>query len=88
MVVVAIDELGGTSTLAGVLAAALGVGGLLGAMFVLIGILSDGVYALVAGSVRGWLAGSRRWWNAQRYASGCTFIGLGVLTAFAEPARD
>lgn len=53
----------------------------LGAIFVLMAILSDSVYALVAGSVRGWLAGNRRWADFQRKFAGTVYIGLGVTTA-------
>ena len=46
-------------------------------------ILSDSVYAIVAGSVRGWLAGNRRWADFQKKFAGSVYIGLGVTTALS-----
>lgn len=53
----------------------------LGATFVLLGILSDGLYAILAGSAGNWLRGNLRFLRAQRYFSGSVFIALGVATA-------
>jgi threonine/homoserine/homoserine lactone efflux protein len=54
---------------------------LFGIVFVLLGLVTDGVYALVAGSLGSWLRRSRR---ALRYASGTAFVGLGAATALAR----
>ena len=52
-----------------------------GLLFVLLGLVTDGAYALAAGSVSGFL---RRRQRALRYASGSTFVGLGAATALAR----
>ena len=57
---------------------------LLGAMFTVMGVLSDGSYALLAGTLGGWLKGNLRALRAQRYFAGTVYIGLGLTTAFAD----
>jgi threonine/homoserine/homoserine lactone efflux protein len=52
-----------------------------GLTFVLLGFVSDGFYALAAGTLGSWLRERRR---ALRYASGSVFIGLGVSAALAR----
>jgi threonine/homoserine/homoserine lactone efflux protein len=52
----------------------------LGVLFIGIAMLSDSTYALVAGSVRGWLGERRR---ALARVSGCSYVGLGVLAALS-----
>jgi threonine/homoserine/homoserine lactone efflux protein len=52
-----------------------------GLTFVLLGFVSDGLYALAAGTLGSWLRERRR---ALRYASGSVFIGLGVSAALAR----
>jgi threonine/homoserine/homoserine lactone efflux protein len=52
-----------------------------GVVFVLLGMITDGAYALVAGSLGSWMRRSRR---ALRYASGTVFVGLGAATALAK----
>ena len=52
----------------------------LGVIFLLLAMASDSTYALVAGSVRGWL-GERR--KALARVSGCCYVGLGVLAALS-----
>jgi threonine/homoserine/homoserine lactone efflux protein len=59
----------------------------LGLVFVLLGLLSDGTYALVAGTLSGWLRGSARVVRAQRYVSGTVFLGLGLATALSGSQR-
>ena len=55
----------------------------LGLVFVTLGILSDGLWALAAGTAAGWLRGNVRFLRAQRYVSGTTLLGLGVATALS-----
>jgi threonine/homoserine/homoserine lactone efflux protein len=55
----------------------------LGLLFVLLGLVSDSLYALAAGTVGGLL---RRRRTALRYGSGAVYIGLGTLAAFARRA--
>ena len=55
----------------------------LGAIFMVLGILSDGAYALAAGSFADWLRGNRRFQRFQRRFAGTAFIGLGLTAALA-----
>jgi len=54
---------------------------LLGAMFAALGILSDGAYAIAAGTFGQWLKRHTGVLKAQRYFAGSVYLGLGVLTA-------
>ncbi len=54
---------------------------LLGVLFALLGVLSDGAYAIAAGSFGQWLKSHAGVLRAQRYFAGSVFITLGVLTA-------
>ncbi len=44
-------------------------------------IVSDSVYALLAGSIGQWLRGSMRVVRGQRYVTGAVYITLGVSAA-------
>jgi threonine/homoserine/homoserine lactone efflux protein len=55
----------------------------LGAAFVLLGLLSDGAYALLASTGAGWLRRRPRVARASRLVSGGVLISLGVTTALA-----
>jgi threonine/homoserine/homoserine lactone efflux protein len=57
----------------------------LGTLFAVMGITSDSLWALFAGTVAQHLKRSPRWLNTQRYVSGGMLISLGVATAFAGP---
>ena len=57
---------------------------ILGLLFVALAVISDSVWALVAGSASDRLRRSRRFLAVQRYVSGSVFVGLGVLTASAK----
>jgi threonine/homoserine/homoserine lactone efflux protein len=57
---------------------------LLGGLFAIMGILSDGSYALLAGTLGQWLKGNMRVLRTQRYFAGTVYIGLGLTTAFAD----
>jgi threonine/homoserine/homoserine lactone efflux protein len=59
----------------------------LGVLFVLMGILSDGTYALLAGSFGNWLKGNQRWLRVQRYFAGTVFIGLGLIATLSSSHR-
>jgi threonine/homoserine/homoserine lactone efflux protein len=52
-----------------------------GLTFVALGFVSDGLYAVAAGSLARWLRAKRR---AVAWASGTVFIGLGVSAALAK----
>ena len=53
----------------------------LGAIFVGLAIVTDSMYALVASSLAGKLAGNKRFQKRQRYFAGLVYIGLGITTA-------
>jgi len=55
----------------------------LGAAFVLLGLLSDGAYALLASTGAGWLRRRPRVARTSRLVSGGVLISLGVTTALA-----
>ena len=55
----------------------------LGSILVLLGTLSDSVYALASGSIGNWLRGNLRFLRAQRYFAGTVYIGLGTATALS-----
>jgi threonine/homoserine/homoserine lactone efflux protein len=60
---------------------------LLGLLFAGLGFLSDGVWALVAGTLGERLRSSRRFPQVQRYVSGSVFVGLGAVAAFSAPVK-
>jgi len=55
----------------------------LGLVFVVLGICSDGLWALLAGTAGNWLRGNLQFLRAQRYFAGSVFIALGVTAALA-----
>jgi threonine/homoserine/homoserine lactone efflux protein len=55
----------------------------LGILFSFMGVTSDSLWALSAGTVAHLLRGNPRWMRTQRYVSGGMLISLGVATAFA-----
>lgn len=55
----------------------------LGVLFVAMGIISDGSYAVVAGTFGNWLKQNHRVLRAQRYLAGSVFIGLGLAAALS-----
>ena len=55
----------------------------LGVAFMLLGMCSDGLYALVASSAGSWLRGNARFARFQRYFSGGIFVTLGVAAALS-----
>ena len=59
----------------------------LGLVFIALGLLSDGAYAVLAGATANWLRRSRLFTRAQRFVSGGVFVGLGVATALSG-SRD
>jgi threonine/homoserine/homoserine lactone efflux protein len=60
----------------------------LGLLFTSLGMLTDGCYALAAGSMGHWLKRNRAYLAIERYVSGVLFIGLGVTAAFAGSQKD
>lgn len=55
----------------------------LGVVFVGLALLSDGTYAMLAGTFGGWLQARRGLTRASKYFSGGVYITLGVLTALS-----
>jgi threonine/homoserine/homoserine lactone efflux protein len=56
----------------------------LGVVFVGLGLMTDGAYALTAGSVAQWLRGHPRWLGGERWLSGGMYIGLGIVAALSS----
>ncbi len=59
----------------------------LGCIFVMMAVISDSIYALLAGTVGQWLKSSRSVMRAERYVVGSVYIGLGVAAAMADARR-
>ncbi|MBL6448146.1 LysE family translocator [Fulvivirga sp. 29W222] len=59
----------------------------LGLIFIGLSILSDSIYALLAGSTKGYLHRNPVRLKFQKYISGCLYILLGVATLVAEPGK-
>jgi threonine/homoserine/homoserine lactone efflux protein len=55
----------------------------LGVLFAMMGITSDSLWALFAGTIAQRLTRTSRWNRTQRYVSGGMLISLGVATALA-----
>jgi threonine/homoserine/homoserine lactone efflux protein len=60
----------------------------LGVLFALLGLVTDSIWAIAAGTAGGVLRRSRRFTSAQRYVTGTVYVGLGVTTAFAGSVED
>jgi threonine/homoserine/homoserine lactone efflux protein len=59
----------------------------LGCIFVMLAVVSDSLYALLAGTAGRWLKGSRTVRRIERYLVGGVYIGLGVTAALADARR-
>lgn len=59
----------------------------LGLVFLCLAVMTDGLYAVAAGSMGHWLRSNLKFRRAQRYVSGTIFIGLGLATALADARR-
>jgi threonine/homoserine/homoserine lactone efflux protein len=60
----------------------------LGFLFALLGLMTDSLWALAAGTAGGVLRRSRRFVVTQRYVTGTVYIGLGAATALAGGSKD
>jgi threonine/homoserine/homoserine lactone efflux protein len=60
----------------------------LGLIFACLGALSDGAWALVAGTLGDRLRRSRSFPKVQRYVSGSVFVGLGAVAALTAPVKQ
>lgn len=57
---------------------------LLGGMFVMMAIVTDSMYALLASTAGGWLKRNQSFLRADRYLVGSVYIGLGVTAALSH----
>jgi threonine/homoserine/homoserine lactone efflux protein len=60
----------------------------LGLLFALLGLVTDSLWALAAGTAGGVLRRSRRFARTQRYVTGSVYIGLGIATALAGRSAE
>jgi threonine/homoserine/homoserine lactone efflux protein len=60
---------------------------LLGLVFILVAIVSDGLYAVAAGTASDRLRESRAFVRAERWVSGTVLVALGVTAAFSGPRQ-
>jgi threonine/homoserine/homoserine lactone efflux protein len=60
----------------------------LGLMFVALGILSDGTYALASARTGSWLRTHPRFLRVRRFVSGGIYVGLGVAAALTGSRSD
>jgi len=59
----------------------------LGLLFVGLGVITDGLYAVGAGTAAHWLRGNPHFVRSERWVSGSMYIGLGVAAAFSSTHR-
>ena len=59
----------------------------LGVLFVALGVITDGTYALTAGTAARWLRGRPRFLAGERWISGGMYIGLGVAAVVSTTNR-
>jgi threonine/homoserine/homoserine lactone efflux protein len=59
----------------------------LGAIFVLMALFSDSMYAILAGTMGHWLRGNLNFIRKQRYFAGTIYIALGLTTAFSGSGK-
>lgn len=59
----------------------------LGTVFIVLGIITDGAYALLAGTAARWIRARPRFLNMQKYLTGGIFIALGLGAALAGQGR-
>jgi len=59
----------------------------LGVVFIVLAVTTDSLYALLAGSLRGWLTGRAAYARAERYVTGGIYIGLGVAAALSGAGK-
>ncbi|HWT97009.1 MAG TPA: LysE family translocator [Terriglobales bacterium] len=60
----------------------------LGLVYTALGFLTDGSYALAAGTAGNWLKRNRAYLKVERYVTGTLLIGLGLTAAFAGSHRQ
>ena len=60
----------------------------LGFLFAALGLVTDSLWALAAGTAGGLLGSSSRFVRVQRYVTGTVYVGLGVATALAGSSES
>ena len=60
---------------------------ILGLIFVLLGLITDGGYALTAGTAAEWLRGHPRFIASEPWISGGMYVGLGLVAALSSHQR-
>lgn len=60
---------------------------LLGVTFCLLALMTDSLYATLAGTAGTWLRRSARFWRFERFFAGSVYIGLGLLAAFSGSGK-
>lgn len=60
----------------------------LGGLFITMGIVSDGTYALLAGGMGRWLRGHRGVVRRQRFLTGGVYVALGLATALSGVGKE
>jgi threonine/homoserine/homoserine lactone efflux protein len=60
---------------------------ILGILFAVMGLTSDSLYALAAGTAGDWIRRSRRYLAVERYLTGGAFLGLGLTAALAGDGK-
>jgi threonine/homoserine/homoserine lactone efflux protein len=61
---------------------------LFGTLFVALGVCTNSIYALLAGTAGNWLKGNRHFARTQRYVSGGVYIALGLTTALTGTEKS
>ena len=56
---------------------------MLGMIFTIMAILTDGTYAIVSGTLSGWLKQNQSFMKVQKYVSGSIYLFLGMTTALS-----
>jgi len=59
----------------------------LGGLFILMAVVTDSMYALLASTAGGWLKRNRTFLRADRYLVGSVYIGLGVTAALSHKSN-
>jgi threonine/homoserine/homoserine lactone efflux protein len=59
----------------------------LGSIFVLLGTVSDSLYAMLAGTLGQWLKGTSAFRRAERYVVGSVYLGLGAAATMTDARR-
>ncbi|MEP7293228.1 MAG: LysE family translocator [Chloroflexota bacterium] len=60
---------------------------MLGIVFAVMAVFTDGAYALLSGTAGGWLKTSAWYLRFQRYIAGSIYIGLGLIAATSSSSR-